>query len=437
MGFAVAVGFQLFTGRDGSLWRVSATAAPQQSAPVLLQSQNLVYQGAFRIPQGSPVDDPHSANWGGGCMTYNPGGNGGQGSLLVCGMETTWLVGEISIPTPVNSSNFGALPTASLVNNFVNVLGGHATDIYPEGGTSVALGGLLLYNGKLIVTAYGTFDTFAWNHPTSHFIASADLTHPAYIGGPYQLGTTANPGFVAGFMTPIPPDYQAALGGPYLAGQCCLNIIGRTSSGPSATVFNPDDIGRTNPAPAKRVLAYPTTHPTLGDWYGNPSPVGITLYNGASRMADGVFPEGSKSVLYFGRVGVGKFCYGQATSDPSLIGTNYEAGVPYCYDPTSGSKGSTAYPYKFMVAAYNADDLVAVKNGTKQEWEIVPYSTWELTFPIMFPAGASAHVNIGSVAYDPGNQRIFVSQKYTDGGGGTLINVFKVLGTAPSAGLCR
>ena len=215
------------------------------------------------------------------------------------------------------------------------------------------------------------------------------------------------------------------------------SIIGRTSSGPSATVFNPADVGQTNPVPAKRLLAYPIAHPTLGDWGGAPSPVGITLYNGASRLADAVFPEGSKSILYFGRVGVGKFCYGVPTSDPSLVGTNDPSGAPYCYDPTSGSKGSVAYPYKFMVAAYNADDLAAVKAGTKQEWQVVPYASWELTFPIMYPAGAAAVVSIGGVAYDPGTQRIFVAQRMTDGAGATLINVFRVQGTASTAGLCR
>ena len=57
MGFSVAVAFQLLTGQDGSFWRVSATAAPPQSAPILLQSQNLQYDGAFRVPMGFPGDD--------------------------------------------------------------------------------------------------------------------------------------------------------------------------------------------------------------------------------------------------------------------------------------------------------------------------------------------------------------------------------------------
>jgi len=123
----------------------------------------------------------------------------------------------------------------------------------------------------------------------------------------------------------------------------------------------------------------------------------MALYNGASRAAGAVFPNGSRSVLYFGQLGVGQFCYGQATSDPTLAGKTYEPGV-YCYDPTSGSKGSTAYPYKFLVWAYDANDLAAVRSGTKQDWEVVPYATWELSLPIVYPIGPAAHINIGSVA---------------------------------------
>jgi hypothetical protein len=94
-----------------------------------------------------------------------------------------------------------------------------------------------------VVTAYGTFDTSAWNHPGDAFHCQPDLGNPQYLGGPYQVGNPAMPGYVGGFMTPIPTAYQLAFGGPFLSGQCCLNIIGRTSSGPSASVFDPDHLG--------------------------------------------------------------------------------------------------------------------------------------------------------------------------------------------------
>ena len=67
--------------------------------------------------------------------------------------------------------------------------------------------------GKPIAPAFNYFDNNATAHPLSHFIVSADLGHPALIGGPYQVGTAGN-GVVCGVMVPVPNGYQAALGGP-------------------------------------------------------------------------------------------------------------------------------------------------------------------------------------------------------------------------------
>jgi len=439
-GLMLAVGVQLFTDNDLSLSRFfsSVNAAPQSSTG-LLQQQNLVYEGAFRIPAGSVPGDAGGANFGGACMTHNPAGNNGQGSLLVCGFDPAFKVGEISIPAPKISTSMNSLPTATLISDFADVLQGHAVDIYGYAGASVNLGGLQLHNGKLVVSVYGYFDTDSASHPNSHFLASADLKNPKFLGGPYQVGNPAMPGFVAGFMAPIPAAFQGVLGGTHLTGQNSLPIIGRTSAGPSATVFNPANLGST-PAPAKRVLGYPVSNPTLGDWYGQGGSVMPRLWNGASRAVGAVFPEGSRSVLFFGVHGMGEFCYGDGTSNASLHKQPVpnEPGLMYCYDPTFTGKSPHAYPYKFFVWAYDANDLAAVKAGSKKDYEVLPYATWDFPLPIMavIGNGTAPLYSLGSVTYDPVTQRIFMAQKFTDAGAATLINVFKVE-TGAVSGLCR
>jgi len=74
-------------------------------------------------------------------------------------------------------------------------------------------------------------------------------------------------------------------------------------------------------------------------------------------------------------------------------------------------KGDHAYPYAYYVWAYDAHDLVAVKMGTKQPWDVVPYAVWTLELP--YAPGKGHH--IGGVAYDPASGRIFVSQQFADG----------------------
>ena len=90
------------------------------------------------------------------------------------------------------------------------------------------------------------------------------------------------------------------------------------------------------------------------------------LFNLATTMAGVVFPEGTRSVLFFGRQGLGKYCYGEASD---------------CGDPVQTSKGGHAYPYAYYVWAYDALDLAAVKSGQRQPWDVKPYAVWELDFP--------------------------------------------------------
>ena len=121
-----------------------------------------------------------------------------------------------------------------------------------------------------------------------------------------------------------------------------------------------------------------------------------------------VFPVGSRSVLFFGRRGLGPFCYGPGTIDLSLVGQPADGGADkYCYDPTSDSKGTHSYPYAATVWAYDAQDLAASRAGLKLPWDVTPYAVWDLDLPYSneghFVAGAT---------YDAATGRIFVSQAF-------------------------
>ena len=150
------------------------------------------------------------------------------------------------------------------------------------------------------------------------------------------------------------------------------------------------------PAPATTASAlvyYPSTNPTLGNW--GDSGVNL-LFNGTTRITGVVFPNGTSSVLFFGRHGVGAFCYGEGTT---------------CNDPAYPSrKGDHAYPYEYYVWAYDAHDLAAVKSGAKQPWAIKPYAVWSLTLPT-----GTDGAELGGAAYDPATGRIFVTQAFGDG----------------------
>jgi hypothetical protein len=401
-----------------------AASGPTSDLP-LVHPADLVYQGAFRVPEGDAGGEARLGgySYGGTAIAYDPDRDG----LFMVGHDHYQRVGEISIPAPVPADTLEALDAASVIQGLTDVGEGHLADI-GEGGEpytddSVKIGGLMAWEGRLIGAVYGYYDA-ASRARSSHFSSGRDLSTQGDFRGMFTVGTQ-NPGFVGGYMTPIPQAWRATLGGSALTGNCCLSIIARTSFGPTATAFDPSDVGTTDPAPATLLVGYPADHPTLGEW-GNTETVDPD-FNMGTQVTGIAFPEGTRSVLFFGRQGLGVPCYGAGTDDPSLDRTPIEPGssVVYCLDRASHSKGTHAYPYASYVWAYDASELALVRAGQKQPWEVQPYATWSLDLPF-----ATEGRNLGGAAYDPLTRRLFLSQECADPGGGyfcgPVIHVFEV-----------
>ena len=124
-------------------------------------------------------------------------------------------------------------------------------------------------------------------------------------------------------------------------------------------------------------------------------------FNGTTRIKGIAFPEGTDSVLFFGRTGIGPYCYGDADE---------------CGDPANPYRGEHAYPYRMYVWAYDAHDLEAARAGSLQPWQVEPYAVWDLGID-----GTSEFS--GHAASNPATGRIFVSE-VTGNGDLPLIHVF-------------
>lgn len=263
----------------------------------------------------------------------------------------------------------------------------------------VRLGGVLTHQGRVIVSAYSSYDADG-SVQRSHMAVEPTTG----VAQPWVKVGTVGAGYVGGAMTPIPAEWQGLLGGPVLTGQASLSIISRTSSGPSAHVMDPALIGSRDPLPAIPLVYYPLDHPLFGGAAANP------LYQRLDTIGGMAFPAGTRSVLFIGRHGLGARCYGTGES---------------CGDPTSPYQGDHAFPYRFQVWAYDATDLLAVKNGTRQPWDVRPYATWTL------PGLTETHAAIlpGGATYDPSTRRLYVAPRW--GGGERRIYVYAVDAPAP------
>ena len=381
----VLIAAVLFAGTWG---RASAQQDPS-TLPLLTESA-LQYVGGFRLPAGEVNGADFS--FGGRVAAVNPAGP----SLFVSSYRGA--VAEISIPTPVNSADVKALPSASYVQPFADPTDGHLGDISSVG---VNITGLLVSGNRLYGAASIYYDANNTQR-VSHFSRSLQLNQPSFSGWS-RVWEEGKSGFVSGMMALVPSEWQAKLGGPAVTGQCCIPIVSRTSNGPAAFAFDPAKIGQPIVS-ASPLLYYTMEHATLGSWEGsNPTYGATTQIQGMAIVA------GTRSLLYFGSNGTGVHCYGDGTSDKSLDGKKAADGSTLCYDPTTNSKGSHAFPYRSQVWAYDLNDLAAVKAGKKKPWQVVPYGVWTLTFPTPEPS-----MRLGGVGYDAQRNIIYVAQSGAD-----------------------
>ena len=391
----------------------------------LLHITDLTYLGAFRVPSGT--FGASDLDYGGQTIGFNPVNN----SLFISGHDSSGIIyiGEISIVTP-KIGTIASLNTATILQNFSDTSEGNYWKIKAGSGTysgnAIKVGGLMVHNSKLIVTEYAYYDA-SYEQVLSHYKSGMTLSTSGDFSGIFQVGIsplTPNPGYISGYMGTIPAPWQFALGGAHFTGNACLSILGRTSYGPSVSSFNVTDLGVEIPAVVTPLVYYDSTHTTLGG-YGDT--VVAWPYFSASDTIQGVFfPAGSRSVLFYGRHGLSPHCYGEATYDNALHGQPVlgEPGVIYCYDPVKISKGPHNYPYIHQIWAYDANDLVSVKNGMKQPWEIVPYEAWNLDNIGNWYSPQNMYI-YGGAAYDPVTSKLYISQTSVDTGSKPVIHVFK------------
>jgi hypothetical protein len=379
----------------------------------LLQQSDLKYQGAFRLPAGTSNQTTFA--YGGSGLTYNPANN----SLFMLGHVWFLRSAEVNIPAVINSTNLNALATATLLQPFADVSDGNLPSV---GSGKVYVGGQMVYGNRLIGSAYTQDDT---SQVASHFTSQLDLSLTIDFQGFYQVGSVG-PRFVSGYMTQIPQEWQSSFGGPAITGGCCnppelgaTNISGM-SWGPSAFVFDPDDLGVSSPVLATPLVYYDENHPTLGTW-GNTT-VANPAFNLMTHVTGAVFPRGTRTVLFFGSTGTGVPCIGNGTNDPALDHQIVD-GTVQCYDPleVDGGTGPHAYPYAYQVWAYDVQDLLAARNGQDNPWDIAPYGIWTLTLPF-----DGTRREMRGATYDSLTNRIYISQSRGDLNGMPLIHVFKV-----------
>lgn len=358
---------------------------PQAQSPTELARvgpADLRYLGSFGVPpiDGTSWVSEQALTFGGWAL-----GLGQDGKSLYYGCHD-WheKLAEISIPA------IGG--TASIIRRCSSVPGLPDVDV-----DQVNLGGTLLWNGRLIVSAYSYYDGDG-NATKSHTVGTPRVTD--FV--PFQVVGGIGGGRVGGYMGVIPREWRELLGGPAFTGQCCIGVISRSSLGPALSVFNPDDVGRVNPVPAKQLLGYSISNPLANhDSTGE-------LFNGATQMGGVAFVAGTRSVIFFGRHGIGRYCYGTGEE---------------CVDPDDPSKGTHAHPYRRQAWFYDAADLARVNAGELKPYEVKPYAIAPL------PGDGGRGARAPQTTFDPATRRVYMADGLHEN---PRIHVYEIAAATPT-----
>jgi hypothetical protein len=294
---------------------------------------------------------------------------------------------------------------------------------------------MVLYGGKLIGTESVAYDG-SCSQSKGAWVGPLNFAQASQGSGPYAYTGSLSPRYVGGgFMALVPPEWRTALGAPVVSGNGPESIISCASPGPALHALDADTL-ISQPATSTPIGATPLVfyqdglRSSLGVWNSNsPTQVinGRTVpsltvidphgrgtftiaYNDNSMRINGMlFPDGTRSVLFYGHKGLGPYCYG--------IGG---ASGGDCYDPDDSGKGDHAYPYSEFVWAYDVNDLIAAKNGTKNPWDVLPYTGW--AFKVFGDGNGGQEVG---AAWDPATRSAYVIVSYSNGAA-PLVHVFRV-----------
>ncbi len=433
-----------------------------------LNRSSLVYEGAFRVPKGSYGGTSFSCNPFVNAqyqpMAYNPVNNS-----LFLGQSTPThtqakRIGEISIPEIINplsvEMQIDELKTSVVLQEPQDISNGEFDKLNQDGKASsdpaglAQLGGLYVYQSKLLGTSWSYYDASQSNGYRSHFSANLSWQNGADFSGMHAIGTSptgsfANGGFVGGYMTKVPFKHREAVGYPMLTGRTGGPIVGRSSFGPTLWGFDPNQLNFGQAAPSKMFIGYPESQATLGDYSDQPS----LMFNRSTGVTGMVWPENSDSILFFGSHGLGiafddegvpldndaPSCVGPGTSNTNeaignaalkqsgatsyscgfqiLTSQDIDSGLACCFDPVNNT--NTTHQNAFKVGAGTS----CYGDGTRDHRQARTSAWLKQNSPSGYQCG-----DIGMSAEDinQDNACCFVGSNSTAKGGSSYPSVYQV-----------
>lgn len=354
---------------------------------------SFTYAGAFRVPE-SISGSSQGTNYSNGLI----GPSITSGNMYVSLHATTDMgVCEVQIPTPSLSNDVSALPIATEVQGRLDLFA--TPDGNPEQNDRVAA--LYGYNGDLLYSLIQFYDADGGN--TQFFgkatgaadFSTATLQNLRDVNGRFKA---------AGWISEVPPEWQAELGYSHVMGNASnWAIIGRSSVGPTMYGFDIADlVSGTGIIPTEPFMSYALTEGQQLQQQINPAwDLSNTTgendcWTHQSRAGFGFIIPNTRTYAVFGSSG----------------GHNSSIGYKITQDNGNLCAGHCPYvaaDWGYYHWFFDLDDMIAVKNGLKQPYEIAPYSYGPIDIPLGKNRGAEMELNLRGGMFDAANNRLYLS----------------------------
>ena len=358
--------------------------------------ESFEYQGGFRLSGGGFGDSsyPH-LSYSPGVITYNPKNN----SLFIVGHAYEQGIAEFVVPEIVNSRDMADFNVGDeVIQNFAPF---HDTDRVDTGINGYFLvKGLSLIGEKLVVNYINWYDASGKETDTSVVFQDAANLATTDIVGPFQLEGAAH---VAGWLTPIPDEWQGALGGSFVGGLSTGSIISRLSVGPPAFVLTPEDkllkdkVGteiETKPLLdfSLRNMLYDKS--IYGDSYSDPDDI---LYN--RDLKNDLWTINSGAIYGFIVPGTNTYVtLGRSGGHESGLGYKITQDTGYVCGGPCPFVADDHYNYYWL---WHVSDLHKVKQGIMEPHDVRPYEYGKFDTP--------SRAGVTGASYDASSGLLYIS----------------------------
>jgi len=380
----------------------STSAFSPKNLPLLPSLIDFTYDGAFRV--SSSTFGESKIEYSNGSFVINPVSN----SIIVSGHDSEDAIAEFAIPEVVNTTDLTKMSvTSNVIQPFKKIFPRTETG-NPQNINFIT--GMYFYNESLIVNGVQYYDGNANNTHTTVSIEDAS-NFSAGIHGFHEIEVddSSSPAHAAGWISPIPAEWQSELGGDLIFGFASnVSIIGRLSVGPSAFIVDSDtallNINSSTPQTIptstaldfnlRKFLHNTNLYSYEDGWntVGSNRDLKNNLWTWESKARYGFIVPGTRTYVTIGvsgghNSGVG---YKITQDDGYLCGG-------YC-----AYEADDYYNYYWL---WDVNDLVKVKNGEMLPYEPRPYAYGELPTPDF----ENEFSQIMAVNFDSTNNKLYMA----------------------------